>query len=68
MRKVLKVYRAERFSPNSVDRDMAIIDAVGNILAGKGFAVTGISEDNLNRNHEADVYLTMARSRHALAI
>lgn len=68
MRKVLKVYRAERFSPNSVDRDRAIIDTVGNILADKGFAVTGISEDNLNRNHEADVYLTMARSRHALAI
>lgn len=68
MRKVLKVYRAERFSPNSADRDRAIIDATGNLLSERGFAVSGINEDELGTDHEADVYLTMARSHRALSI
>lgn len=68
MKKVLKVYRAERFSPNSVDKDRAIIDATGLLLEQRGYIVTSVREDDLDRNNEADVYLTMSRSTKALAI
>ena len=42
---VLCVYRAERFSPNSVDRDRAVMDAVASLLAGRGIAVKTVGEE-----------------------
>ena len=68
MKRVLKVYRAERFSPNSVDKDRAIIDATGLLLSERGFTVTGINENDLDKSSEADIYLTMSRSSKALEI
>lgn len=68
MKKVLKVYRAERFSPNSVKNDRAIIDAVGDLLKKKGFNVAGVSEYELSANDVSDIYLTMARSDEALTV
>ena len=68
MTHVLKVYRAERFSPNSVSRDRAIIDAVGSLLASQGCTVEGVSEDMLGASDAADIYLSMARTPHALGI
>lgn len=68
MKKVLKVYRAERFSPNSVKNDRAIIDAVGDLLEKKGFNVAGVSEYELSANDVSDIYLTMARSDEALTV
>lgn len=68
MKRVLKVYRAERFSPNSVDKDRAIIDATGLLLSERGFTVTGINENDLDKSSEADIYLTMSRSSEALEI
>lgn len=68
MKKVLCVYRDVRFSPNSVDRDRAIMDAVGSLLAVRGFAVERADEDLLSPALRADVVLTMARSVAALDI
>ena len=68
MTRVLKVYRAERFSPNSVDRDRTIIDAVGRLLAVQGCAVDGINEEQLTAGCTADIILTMARTPQALGI
>ena len=47
MTHVVKVYRAERFSPNSADRDRAIIDAAGARFASQGCTIEGINEDEL---------------------
>ena len=68
MTRILKVYRAKRFSPNSVERDRAIMDAVGNVLAAQGFAVEGTDEEHLDADCKADAYITMARTPKALAL
>lgn len=68
MTHVLKVYRAERFSPNSIRRDRAIIDAAGSRLASLGCTVEGVSEDGLDTWHAADIFVTMARTPRALDI
>ena len=68
MTHVLKVYRAERFSPNSVSRDRAIVDAAGSRFASQGCTVEGVSEDRLDASHAADIYLSMARTPRALDI
>lgn len=66
MIRILCVYRAERFSPNSVDRDKAIMDAVRAQLESRGCVVETINEERLTAGINADVVLTMARSREAL--
>ena len=63
MKRVLKVYRAERFSPNSVDKDRAIIDATGLLLSERGFTVTGINENDLDKSSEADIRCLSAECR-----
>lgn len=68
MTRILKVYRAERFSPNSVERDRAIIDAAGDILTRHGYDVAGVRESELTGNVDAEVFMSMARTRQALAI
>ena len=65
---VLCVYRAERFSPNSVDRDRAVMDAVASLLAGRGIAVKTVGEEQLRPDREVAVVLTMARSAAALDV
>ena len=66
MKHVLKVYRAERYSPNSEERDRAILDAVGRMLARQGLNVTGTDEDMLTADTPADIIISMARSAEAL--
>ena len=68
MKHVVMVYRAERFSPNSVGRDRAIIDAVEALMKAKGHTVTSVNENELDFDCHADVILTMARSPEALDI
>lgn len=65
---LLKVYRAERYSPNSAERDRAIMDAVAEVLAGRGFDVAQTDEDSLHAGAAADVVLSMARSARALDV
>lgn len=68
MTRILKVYRARRFSPNAVERDRAIIDAVGNVLADEGIEVDGTDEEHLAASCQADAFIAMARTPEALAI
>lgn len=66
--KVVAIYRAERFSPNSVDRDRAILDAV---CSNVGECLKVREEDiRLHRDEirQADVVLSMARGKEALKI
>lgn len=65
--KVLCVYRDECYSPNSVAKDKAILDAVGETLSRMGHVVNYVAEARL-QSVEADVCLSMARSMAALAI
>ena len=44
--KVLSILRAERYSPNSVANDRAILEAVNSILRSRGHDVTLVSEND----------------------
>ena len=44
--KVLMIQRAERFSPNSVEKDLAILETVAEKLRCKGHQVEIVSEEN----------------------
>ncbi|MCI6160556.1 MAG: hypothetical protein PUH24_03930 [Prevotellaceae bacterium] len=68
MRKALLIYRAHCFSPNSVEKDKAVLEATGSCLQAKGMEVEYVSEESLESGHEADVYLSMGRTARALAI
>lgn len=61
MTRVLAIYRAERFSPNSVARDKAILDAVGCRLRCLGYYVDYVDEGMLSSGMRAEVFLTMGR-------
>lgn len=56
------VGRAARFSPDSVNKDHAILSAVRQHLQTTGFrCLEMVSEDDLTELPEADVYMSMAR-------
>ena len=71
--KVLAITRAERYSPNSVEKDRAIMEAVADRLREKGCEVCLISEDNLKsldcqgNQGFPDLILTMGRRPETLA-
>ena len=64
----ISIYRAERFSPNSIDRDKAIMDAVADIK----HCDLRIREEEIARHTDdivhAGLILSMARGSEALAI
>ena len=60
---VLGVTRAEQFSPNSIEKDRIIMDAVVNRL--HGYLIT--EEEAAVHLPQADIYLNMARGAGALA-
>lgn len=61
------IARATRFSPDSVDRDEAILSAVRQRLADSGFSCSEIiSEDQLASVVEADAYVSMGRRQTTL--
>ena len=68
MRKVLLIYRAPQFSPNSVEKDKLILEAVGSRLREKGDSVRFVQEECFCEEDEADVYLSMGRLPKTLAI
>lgn len=61
MKKVLAIYRAEKFSPNSVEKDKAIMDAVCSRLRAKGHETAAINEEQLGECGHAGIILTMGR-------
>ena len=61
--KVLAILRAERFSPNSVGRDTAIMKAVTERLQAYGHEVVTINEDHLQPNHQIAGQLILSMGR-----
>lgn len=66
MEQVLAIYRAERFSPNSVEKDSAILEAVTGKMRARGYSVRMIKEEALTAQEGADIIITMARQRRTL--
>ncbi len=66
--KVLAIYRQTRFSPNSVEKDASIIEAVGNKLTKKGHKVSYVKEDELIDIESPDLILTMGREKRTLEV
>ena len=66
--KAVLVYRAPQFSPNSVKKDQAILEAVGEELRQRGAQVSYVQEEDLLDDCDADVYLTMSRLPETLAL
>ena len=67
--RILAVSRAEQFSPNSVERDRAIFQAVTDRLQWQGHEVRLLSEDRLDTQESIaypDLILTMARKPETL--
>ena len=59
--KILLIQRAERFSPNSVEKDKAILEAVGAKLCAAGHQVDMVSEEHTFSADGYDRVLTMGR-------
>ena len=59
--KVLMIQRAPQFSPNSVEKDLAILEAVAARLSIQRHEVSVVSEDSLHAIVNADVIFTMGR-------
>ena len=57
-RRIIAVRRTERFSPNSVENDRAILQAVIDRLGGD---IPMIDEERLTTATTADVFLSMGR-------
>lgn len=68
MTKILAIYRATRFSPNSVEKDKAILDEVSDLLKLKGYTVNFITEEKLTGNEDADFIFSMGRLQQTLDI
>lgn len=66
--RIIAVQRDERFSPNSVAKDKAILRAVCERMERQGAAVRMLSELELTADDHADLYLSMARSGEALKL
>ena len=67
--RILAVSRAEQFSPNSVERDRAIFQAVTDRLQRQGHEIRLVSEDRLDTQESVlhpDMILTMARKPETL--
>lgn len=64
--KIIAIARSPRYSPNSVERDAAILHAVGDRLTQAGHSVAYHTEDALPDALEADVLLSMGRHARTL--
>lgn len=67
---ILLIYREESFSPSSVDKDKAILDAVGKLLAADGHDVVCCKPEKLTAELllGKDVVLSMARGEDVLML
>ncbi|WP_216655760.1 hypothetical protein [Xylanibacter muris] len=53
--------RAKRFSPNSEEKDAAILKCVGNMLSDKGYTVGFSCESGMKVDDGASIYVSMGR-------
>ena len=61
MKKIVMIQRAACFSPGSVEKDWAILYAVGERLRANGEEVRYVPESLLSEDDLADVFLSMGR-------
>ncbi|WP_373803092.1 hypothetical protein [Bacteroides heparinolyticus] len=66
--KVVAITREKRFSPNSTEKDQAIMNAVITRLTARGEEVLVINEQTMNGLPQGDCYITMGRDSHTLAL
>lgn len=66
--RTLLVSRAPQFSPNSVEKDRMILEAVGRRLQAAGIATEYADEESLTRLPEAGLILTMGRLPHTIQL
>ncbi len=66
--RTLLVSRAPQFSPNSVEKDRMILEAVGRRLQAAGILAEYADEESLTRIPEADLILTMGRLPHTIQL
>jgi len=66
--RTLLVSRAPQFSPNSVEKDRMILEAVGRRLQAAGIATEYADEESLTSLPEADLILTMGRLPHTIQL
>lgn len=71
LRKILMVLRAECFSPNAVEKDAAVLHAVGRCIESRGAQVEYLTEEQLSAaegaiGSDVSAVFTMARSEAAL--
>lgn len=65
--KILMIQRAERFSPNSVEKDRAILETVGAKLTAAGHQVDLVNEEAEYAPEQYDRIMTMGRLPETLA-
>ena len=65
---VVGIYRSERYSPNMSADDVAIADAVGQLLQSMGHQVDMQSEDHLHLPQHLDAVFSMARHPQTLSL
>ena len=63
---ILLIERAQKHSPNSVERDAAILHAVADCLTANGHSVRVVSEESLPAEPNADFILSMGRNHATL--
>ena len=63
---ILAISRAERYSPNSIDKDAAILHSLCKELKHYGYDVDSTDEISLGANDNRRVYISMARTDQAL--
>ena len=70
MKTIVAIGRSERYSPNSVAKDRAIMDSVCCLLVRAGLQTVRLPEDDLQAEAlpEADLYLSMGRHPHTLQL
>ncbi len=61
---ILAIRRAERYSPNSVEKDAAILDDVSQTLRSRGVTVDVVSEEECRKDRFAhhNMYMSMGRN------
>lgn len=68
MKLILAIYRAAEFSPNSVEKDIAILETVAGKLRDRGYCIKMIKEEQLTLYEKADIIITMGRHKQTLNI
>lgn len=58
---ILAIGRAERYSPNSVEKDAAVLEGVCRLLTNEGLKVHIVSEEKEAWETEAKAYISMGR-------